>query len=42
VPRAVFILSSALWRSRQTVARLVLRPKPRNCHGDFDAQITKP
>jgi hypothetical protein len=21
---------------------LVLRPKPRNHHGDFDAQITKP
>jgi hypothetical protein len=21
---------------------LVLRPKPRNQHGDFDAQITKP
>jgi hypothetical protein len=21
---------------------MVLRPKPRNCHGDFDDQITKP
>jgi hypothetical protein len=21
---------------------LVLRPKPRNCHSDFDAQIVKP
>jgi hypothetical protein len=31
-----------LWRNRQTEAHLVLRPKPRNCHGDFEAQITKP
>jgi hypothetical protein len=33
---------SVLWRNHQTEARLVLRPKPRNCHGDFEAQITKP
>jgi hypothetical protein len=31
-----------LWRNRQTEARLVLRPKPRNRHSDFEAQITKP
>jgi hypothetical protein len=31
-----------LWHNRQTKARLVLRPKPRNYHGDFEAQITKP
>jgi hypothetical protein len=30
-----------LWRNRQTEARLVLRPKPRNHRGDFEAQITK-
>jgi hypothetical protein len=33
---------SVLWRNRQTEAHLVLRPKPRNCRGDFEAQITKP
>jgi hypothetical protein len=33
---------SVLWRNRQTEAHLVLRPKPRNRRGDFDAQITKP
>jgi hypothetical protein len=33
---------SVLWRNRQTEAHMVLRPKPRNCHGDFEAQITKP
>jgi hypothetical protein len=33
---------SVLWHNRQTEACLVLRLKPRNCHGDFDAQITKP
>jgi hypothetical protein len=33
---------SILWRNQQTEARLVLRLKPRNCHGDFEAQITKP
>jgi hypothetical protein len=32
---------SVLWRNRQTEACLVLRLKPRNRHGDFDAQITK-
>jgi hypothetical protein len=31
-----------LWRNRQTEVRLVLRPKPRNCRGDFEHQITKP
>jgi hypothetical protein len=30
-----------LWRNRQTEVCLVLRHKPRNYHGDFDAQITK-
>jgi hypothetical protein len=34
--------SSILWRNQQTEAHLVLRPKPRNCRGDFEAQITKP
>jgi hypothetical protein len=33
---------SVLCRKRQTEAHLVLRPKPRNCRGDFEAQITKP
>jgi hypothetical protein len=33
---------SVLWRNRQTEACLVLRPQPRNRHGDFEAQITKP
>jgi hypothetical protein len=32
---------SVLWR-RQTEAHLVLRPKPRNHRGDFEAQLTKP
>jgi hypothetical protein len=31
-----------LWCNRQTEARLILRPKPKNCRGDFEAQITKP
>jgi hypothetical protein len=31
-----------LWRKRQTEAHLILRPKPRNRRGDFEAQITKP
>jgi hypothetical protein len=30
-----------LWYNRQTEAHLVLRPKPRNRRGDFEAQITK-
>jgi hypothetical protein len=34
--------SSVLWRNRQTEACMVLRPKSRNRHGDFEAQITKP
>jgi hypothetical protein len=29
--------SSVLWRNRQTEARLVLRHKLRNRHGDFEA-----
>jgi hypothetical protein len=33
---------SVLLRNRQTEAYLVLRPKPRNHCGDFEAQITKP
>jgi hypothetical protein len=33
---------SILWRNRQIEAHFVLRPKPRNRHGDFEAQITKP
>jgi hypothetical protein len=33
---------SVLWRNRQTEACMVLRPKPRNHHSYFDAQITKP
>jgi hypothetical protein len=33
---------SDLWHNRQTEAHLVLRPKPRNRRGDFEAQITKP
>jgi hypothetical protein len=31
-----------LWRNRQTEARLILRLKPRNRHGDYEALITKP
>jgi hypothetical protein len=42
VSRAVFILLSVLWRNRQTIAYLILRPKPRNCRSDFVGQITKP
>jgi hypothetical protein len=33
---------SVLLRNRQTEVCLVLRPKPRNHHSDFEAQITKP
>jgi hypothetical protein len=29
---------SVLWRNRQTEVWLVLRPKPRNRRGDFEAQ----
>jgi hypothetical protein len=32
---------SILWRNRHTESHLVLRPKPRNRRGDFEAQITK-
>jgi hypothetical protein len=38
----VFILPSVLWHNQQTIAHLVLRPKPRNRRGDFVGQITKP
>jgi hypothetical protein len=31
-----------LWRNRQTEVCLVLRPKSRNRHNDFEVQITKP
>jgi hypothetical protein len=31
-----------LWCNRETEVQLVLRPKPRNCRGDFETQITKP
>jgi hypothetical protein len=41
VSRVVFILPSVLWCNRQTIAHIVLRSKPRNCHGDFVVQITK-
>jgi hypothetical protein len=30
-----------LWRNRQTEAHLILRSKPRNCHGNFESQICK-
>jgi hypothetical protein len=32
---------SVLWHNRQIEAHLVLGPKSRNRHGDFEAQITK-
>jgi hypothetical protein len=35
------IISSVLWRNRQTVACLILRPKLINRCGYFEAQITK-
>jgi hypothetical protein len=35
------LLPSVLWGNRQTEAHLVLRPKPRNRRGDFEAQINK-
>jgi hypothetical protein len=38
----VILLPSVLWCNRKTVARLVLRLKPMNRHGDFEDQITKP
>jgi hypothetical protein len=31
-----------LWHNQQTEVCFVLRPKPRNHRGDFEAQITKP
>jgi hypothetical protein len=41
VSHAIFILPSILWHNRQTIAYLVLRPKPRNYCDDFVGQITK-
>jgi hypothetical protein len=41
VYRAVLI-PLILWHNRQTITHLVLRPKLRNRHGDFEAQIMKP
>jgi hypothetical protein len=38
----VVLLPSVWWHNRQTIASLVLRPKPRNCRDDFKVQITKP
>jgi hypothetical protein len=32
---------SILWRNRQTEAQFILRPKLKNCHDDFEIQITK-
>jgi hypothetical protein len=32
---------SILWRNQQAEALFILRPKPRNRRGDFDAQTTK-
>jgi hypothetical protein len=40
--RAISIIPSVLWHNQQTIAHLVLKSKPRNSRGDFDAQITKP
>jgi hypothetical protein len=42
VSNTVFILPLVLWHNQQTIAHLILRPKPRNRHGDFVGQITKP
>jgi hypothetical protein len=41
VSYTVFIPQSILWCNRQTVVRLVLRPKPTNRRSDFQSQITK-
>jgi hypothetical protein len=37
----VVLPPSVLWRNQQTETCLVLSPKPRNCRGDFETQITK-
>jgi hypothetical protein len=42
VSNVIFILSSVLWHNRQTVAHLILRPKPINHRSNFVDQITKP
>jgi hypothetical protein len=34
--------TSVLWRNRQTVTGLILSPKPKNRHSDFETQIIKP
>jgi hypothetical protein len=39
-PRQI-IFPLVLWRNQQIVACLVLRLKPKNHRGDFEAQITK-
>jgi hypothetical protein len=41
VSHAIFNLPSVWWCNQQTIADLVLRPKPRNHHGDFVWQVTK-
>jgi hypothetical protein len=40
-PHIVFINSSILRANQQTSSHLVLRPEPRDRHGDFETQITK-
>jgi hypothetical protein len=42
VPYTIFILPLVLWWNRQTIAHLVLRPKPWNYRGEFAGQITNP
>jgi hypothetical protein len=42
VSHTIFNLPSILWHNRQTIASLVLKPKPRNRRDDFVQQITKP
>jgi hypothetical protein len=41
VSRTVFILPLDLWRNQQTIAHLILIPKPKNHHGDFVGQFIK-
>jgi hypothetical protein len=41
VSNVVLLLPSVLCRNQQTIARFVLRLKPRNHRGDFMGQITK-
>jgi hypothetical protein len=42
VSHTVLILPLILWHNQQTIAHLVLRPKPRNHRSDFVGPITKP